>query len=54
MYFIDVAQGNFSEEIVVPPELPTRKEGSATKDQDPLRPELPSMTTRFHITCFPP
>lgn len=53
MYFKDVAQGNFSEEIVVPPELPARKEGSATKDQDPLRPELPSTTTCFHVTFFP-
>lgn len=46
LYFSDVAQGNFSEESVVPPEPPIQKDGTAIKDhQDPLRPELPSMKT---------
>lgn len=43
LLFTDVAQGNFSEEIVAQPDVPTRKEGPAAgKDQDPLRPELSS------------
>lgn len=37
----DIAQGNFSEEIA-PPEVPAQKDGSIAKNQDPLRPELPS------------
>lgn len=44
---LDVAQGNFSEEFFVPQERPTQKEGSVAKDQDPLRPELPSTTSVF-------
>jgi len=43
--FSDVAQGNFSEESVMPLEPPIQKNGSTMKDhQDPLRPELPSTT----------
>lgn len=49
--FLDIAQGNFSEETVVPTDLPAQREGSVPKDQDPLRPELPSKLTmmRNHI-----
>lgn len=49
--FSDVAQGNFSEESLVPLEPPIQKNGSTMKDhQDPLRPELPStIITKYYI-----
>lgn len=52
MCTLDVAQGNFTEELALPAAIPTQKDGTATKERELLRPELSSTFIRLCRVYF--